>query len=74
MTAWLLVALPCLLGLFLYRWLLRHAGPWTFAAPKQRQVIRGQVEPPGTDRRGRNHLTPGSDGSRAGGVARERRT
>lgn len=40
------MALPCLLGLLLYRWFLRHAGPWTFAAPKRRQVIRGHVEPP----------------------------
>jgi hypothetical protein len=44
MTAWLVpVALPCLLGLFLYRLLLRHAGPWMFAAPKRRRVIRGEV-------------------------------
>jgi hypothetical protein len=44
MTAWLPVALPCLLGLALYRWLLRHAGPWTFAAPRRRRVIRAEVE------------------------------
>jgi hypothetical protein len=42
-TAWLPVVLPCLLGLTLYRWLLRHAGPWTFTAPKRR-VIRGIIE------------------------------
>ena len=43
MTAWLPVALPCLLGLFLYRWLLRHTGPWRFEAPQRRRVIRGEV-------------------------------
>jgi hypothetical protein len=31
------------LGLTLYRWLLRHAGPGMFTAPKRR-VIRGEVE------------------------------
>jgi len=44
MTAWLPVVLPCLLGLFLYWWLLRHAGPWRFAEPRRRRVIRAEVE------------------------------
>jgi hypothetical protein len=45
MTAWLLpVMLPLPLGLVLYGWLMRHTGPWTFAAPKRRRVIRAQAE------------------------------
>src|SRR5215471_14269677 len=63
MTAWLLPVVPsCLLGLFLYGWLLRHAGPWTFAAPKRR-VIRGQVEPPRVREHARGRAGPLNDRS-----------